>query len=62
MESEEKGICKWGFHSCGNYQYNLCGDCEEGSNYEYFQDANTYDGNYFDNIKEDEEAKEMQGM
>jgi len=33
-------ICKFDFHTCGNYIYKLCDDCEDGNNYEYFQKEN----------------------
>ena len=31
-------VCKFHFHTCINYKYNLCDDCDEGSKYEYLQD------------------------
>ena len=34
--------CKYNFHSCGNLKYKLCDTCDDGDNYEFFQDANTY--------------------
>jgi hypothetical protein len=34
----DKEVCKYGFDSCGNIQYKLCETCEEGSNYEHFED------------------------
>jgi len=30
-------LCKYGFYTCGNYQYNLCDTCDEGDNYEFRQ-------------------------
>jgi len=40
-------LCKYGFHTCGNYQYNFCDTCNEGDNYEFLQESNTT--LYFDN-------------
>lgn len=34
--------CKFDFHTCGNLKYGLCDTCDDGSNYEFFQDADTY--------------------
>ena len=53
MKSTDKEICIFGFHSCGNFQYKLCDTCDDGSNYEYFQDAYTFpdDENYFEDEK-----------
>jgi hypothetical protein len=34
--------CYFGFYTCGNKELGLCSDCEDGSNYEYFQDANSF--------------------
>lgn len=31
--------CKYGFHTCGNYQYDFCETCDDGDNYEYLQRA-----------------------
>ena len=33
-------LCKFNYHTCGNYIYKLCDDCEDGNNYEYFQKEN----------------------
>ena len=33
--------CKFTFHTCGNKEKNFCDSCEDGSNYEYFQDSKT---------------------
>ena len=34
-------LCKYSFHTCGNYKYNLCGTCDDGDNYEFLQESNT---------------------
>lgn len=36
--------CKFTFHTCANKEKNLCDSCEDGSNYEYFQDSKTMPG------------------
>jgi DNA (cytosine-5)-methyltransferase 1 len=35
-------LCKYGFHTCGNFKYDLCDTCDDGDNYEYLQNNNTY--------------------
>ncbi len=40
-------LCKYSFHTCGNYKYNLCDTCNEGDNYEFLQES--YTTLYFEN-------------
>jgi DNA (cytosine-5)-methyltransferase 1 len=35
-------LCKYSFHTCANFKYNLCDTCDDGDNYEYLQNNNTY--------------------
>lgn len=34
-------LCKYNFHTCGNYRCNFCDTCDEGDKYEFFQESNT---------------------
>lgn len=35
-------LCKYNFNTCGNFKYDLCDTCDDGDNYEYLQNDNTY--------------------
>jgi DNA (cytosine-5)-methyltransferase 1 len=35
-------LCKYSFYTCGNFKYDLCDTCDDGDNYEYLQNNNTY--------------------
>jgi site-specific DNA-cytosine methylase len=35
-------LCKYSFHTCGNFKYDLCDTCDDGDNYEHLQNNNTY--------------------
>ena len=35
--------CEFGFTTCDNYKYGFCDTCEEGSNYETYEENNKND-------------------